>query len=184
MSKIKSKEQRRKRLERLIEKHGSAFAAARYLDISPSAFYERMQRADMIPKGYELLPGEPDSMRAKKRWLIALLSKHDNNVCAVARELKRSPTAIRDRMKAYKINLKLPNFSQRKKAFKKVFSKCGENAEKMAKELQITKQAVYERINRYGLQTPRQKVRIKNKITYLTSMKEKIEEELMELVVK
>lgn len=183
MPKIKSKEQRKKILERLIERNGSPYAAANHLDISPQAFYDRMKRAGMKPEGYKPFPGEPETMRAKKKWLTDLLSKHDNNVCAVARELERSPTAIRSRMKAYKVNLGLPTLTQRKRSFKKLFSECSADVNKMANKLKISKQAVYERINRYGLQTPQQKVIVKNKIKHLKKMKDNIEKELMDLVV-
>jgi hypothetical protein len=134
-------------INKLIKKHGSAYRAARALKITPQAFYERMERAGIKPSGYPLLPGEPRPICAKKAWMRGLVRR--KSVRQIARETKRSESAIRSRMQSYGILLRLP-LATRVKVLAELLEKHG-TGYAVAKVLKISPQAVYEKINRHHL---------------------------------
>lgn len=152
----RSVEQRKRFLERMIKQYGSAYKASQAMGIKPSAFYERMKRVGMKPKGYPPLDGEPRGKRAKKLWLTGIIQKNDNNMTAAAVELGISISALRSRMSSYKIKSLVKPLEQRKREFSVVFKRNGRSAVKTAKELGVTVSAVYERLGNYDLTTPLQ----------------------------
>ena len=148
-------EQRTAFITRMIKKHGSAYSAANAMGITPSAFYDRMNRLGMKPEGYKPLKGEPEKKGAKKKWLKDILEKHEWNISAAARSLKISTTALRSRMDSYGIK-NARNAEARRKEFTRAFRASKRNVAKTAEALGITVSAVYERMDRYDLTTPLQ----------------------------
>jgi predicted transcriptional regulator len=134
-------------IKALIRKHGSAYKAAKALGITPQAFYERMKRLRIPRTGYPLRPGEPRQKCAKVAWLRGLVGK--KSVGEVARELGCSQSAVRARMSCYRILLR-PPVEARVKSLKKLLEKY-KTGYAVAKVLQVTPQAVYDRISRHGL---------------------------------
>lgn len=145
--------ERAKKLEALIKKHGSAYAASMVLKITPSAFYDRMSSAGVKAEGYDLLPGEPRDFSKKKQWLKGLLEKHTG--AEIAKKFNRSLSAIHDRMQRY--GLRSPrrfndgDTPQERKAWLKRLIKRYGSGYKVAQHLDITPSAVYERMERCGI---------------------------------
>jgi Zn-dependent peptidase ImmA (M78 family) len=144
----------RKEIQTLIKEEGSAYKAARKLEITPQAFYERMQRAGVKPAGYKLFPGEPAEKKAKLGWLKDLLQKQ--TVKQLAKRFRVSESAIRGRMQSYGIRMQ-PDKEERIKKFKELLKKHKELLKKhktgyaLSKVLKVTPQSVYERMKTYGL---------------------------------
>ena len=134
-------------LNKLIKKHGSAYRAARALKITPQAFYERMENAGMKPAGYPLLPGEPRPICAKKAWMRGMVRR--KTVRQIARETKRSESAIRSRLQSYGILLRLP-LATRVKVLAELLEKH-KTGYAVAKVLKVSPQTVYERLAKHGL---------------------------------
>lgn len=147
---------RKQKLQKLIEKHGSAYAASIAEGITPQAFYERMDRVGLKAHGYRRLFGEPKGKVAKRKWLRTLL-KECGSVAALSRRLGRSYTATRERLQ--RLGIDTPSHLHRgepedlrgKKRWMKALLKKHGNACKVAKVLKVSPQAVYERVDRYGL---------------------------------
>ena len=93
---------KRKELTGIINVYSSPYKAAKKFRISPSAFYERMDRVGLQREVNHLLEGEPKNKKEKRKWLRGLLKEH--TVAELAKRLGRSKTAIRDRLK--KVNVK------------------------------------------------------------------------------
>jgi predicted transcriptional regulator len=138
-------------IEGLIKVYGSAYQAARALHITPQAFYEQMHRRGIKPEGYQPLNGEPDGRMKKKNWLREIITRHQGNLCAVARELGISRSAVVSRMETYRIKNTNPNLDKRKREFTKIFKSQNGKVGAIAKVLGVTPSAVYERVRRYEL---------------------------------
>lgn len=148
-----AREARAKKLSALIKKHGSAFAAAKSLDITPQAFYERMEHVGLVPHGYDLLPGEPKDPVKKVRWLKGLITNH--SVKDIAKRYHRSVSAIHDRMQRYGLRARRrfndgPDAETRKAWLERLLKKH-HTGYRVAKRLGVSASAVYERMERYGL---------------------------------
>jgi hypothetical protein len=101
----------------------------------------------MKPAGYSLLPGEPKPICAKKAWMRGMVRR--KSVRQIARETKRSQSAIRSRLHSYGILLRLP-LETRVKILAKLLKKY-KTGYAVAKVLHVSPQAVYERIANYHL---------------------------------
>jgi hypothetical protein len=134
-------------LNKLIKKHKTAYRAARALKITPQAFYDRMECRGMKRAGYPLLPCEPRPICAKKAWMRGLIRR--KTVKQIAREMKRSESAIRSRMHSYGITIRLP-LATRVKVLAKLLEKY-KTGYAVAKVLKVSPQAVYERMTNHGL---------------------------------
>lgn len=149
----RTKAHTKEQIEGLIHIYGSAYAASQALKITPSAFYEQMKGHGIKPEGYKLLPGEPKAKSKKKTWLDALIKKYEGNLCAVARELGISRSAVVSRMESYKIKNPHPDRETRERQFTKIFISHNGKVSAVAKALGVTESAIYERMKRYKLTT-------------------------------
>jgi hypothetical protein len=95
---------RKKWFKDLLKEKGSIKAVAEALDISMSAAYERCGVYGI--RTHVLLRGEPEEIADKKVWLEGLLK--DATVSEVAKKLGRTPNAIWDRIRRYKIQYTAP----------------------------------------------------------------------------
>lgn len=146
------REKMTKHLTDLINHHGSPYKASKAIKISPSAFYERMYRVGLDPKGYDLLKGEPSGgKQAKKIWLLGLLKEYDYNVNAVAHSLDRSPSAIHCRIESYGITTEVRDAVRSKKEFTEVFHSFEGDVKLIADKFKVSTQTVYARIKKYDL---------------------------------
>lgn len=138
-------------IEGLIKVYGSAYKAAKALRITPQSFYEQMRNRGIKPTGYKLIEGEPKGRMKKKVWMQDLITKHQGNLCAVARELGISRSAVVSRMETYKVKNPNPDRKTREREFTRVFISKSGQVSAVAKVLGVTTSAVYERMRRYGL---------------------------------
>lgn len=151
----KDRKKRIKEITTLIKTHGNPKKAAEALNISSQAFYERMEHLG-IPRSYEKkLPGEPETIADRKKWLQTLLEFY--SVPEVAVLLRTGATTIRTRMKKFKLKPK-PRPNKTPVNITSAHGKCDwmvgllkEHGTPygVAKHLHISPQAIYERIERY-----------------------------------
>ena len=148
---------RRKELKAIIKEHGSPYKAAQALNITPQAFYERMDRVDM-PRTKRTIKGEPTTWKEHRTWITNLLKKK-HSITAISKHLGCSKDSVQARLKKFGLRStaargvepkNLLSLEQRKKWLEGLMKKYG-NACKVAKALNITPAAIYERLNRYGI---------------------------------
>ena len=147
----RTKKHTAKQIEGLINIYGSAYKASQALQITPAAFYEQMKRHGIKPAGHSPIEGEPRAKTKKRKWLKSLIEKHQNNLCAVARELGISRSAVVSRMETYGIKNPHPDKATRERHFTRVFVSHDGKVSAVAEALGVTPSAVYERARRYKL---------------------------------
>jgi len=148
---------KKEELKKLISEHGSAYRAAKAMVISPQSFYEQMKRQGLTPQGYKRMKGEPEDMALRKRFYRKEL-KEAGSVAELANRWGRSPSAVRQKLQTHGVVLpkrKLlpgePESAGKKVAWMGRLLKKHGNGYRVAQVLGISSQAVYERMERYGL---------------------------------
>lgn len=144
-------------LKKIIKDHGSAYRAAKSLGISPQSFYEQMKRQGLTPQGYKLMKGEPQDKSLRKSYYQKEL-KEAGSIPELARRWGRSPTAVREKLMTHGVDIPKrhllagePEEADKKKVWLGRLLKKHGNGNQVARELGISSQAVYERMERYGL---------------------------------
>jgi hypothetical protein len=141
----------------LIKECGSAKKAAEALEISPQAFYDRLKLRGIPAVGNKRkFYHEPQSVVEKTDWMAKLLD--GKTVGEVADKLHCHPNTVRVRMHQcgiYRTNrgvepVGLQTREQRIEWLRELLQKHG-NAYRVAKALGVKPQAIYERMERYGL---------------------------------
>lgn len=155
-------QERKSQLEKVIGALGNPYQASKVLKVSPAAIYERCRRYGIVLKPHQvpLLPGEPANRNLKKIWLKKQLATY--TVAELARKCDRSYGAIVDRIRRYHIIYKAPRphakhgepFSPagRKRWLKHMLKEHNQSITEVAKILNVTPSALYQRCTRYGIE--------------------------------
>jgi len=166
MAKYTAEQRKQKKIEiqALLEIYGNPCAAARALKVSPSSFYERMDRVGLAhPMRYVKEPQDNPAEFWQK-----LLTK-TGSIKRVAKKVGCSVWTVEDRIKRYGLQARgnrgvepqtLKTRVQRVEWLRGLLSKHG-NGFKVAKALGCSASAVYERMKRYGLTEDKDFERVK-----------------------
>jgi hypothetical protein len=148
---------RTRAIKKLIKTHGSAYKAALALEVTPQAFYERMERLG-LSRTKRTIVGEPKGWKNQRSWMTGLLNEK-KSIAGIAQELGCCREAVQARLRRFGLRSTanrgvepkgLLTPKARKAWLQGLLKKYG-NANKVAKALNVTPAAVYQRCNNYGI---------------------------------